>query len=348
MLKAGIVGAGAVANGTHAPAYTEIPNVSLEAIAELDDERREQFGRKFNVKQRYADAEQMFESADLDLVSICTPPHMHEELVIAAADAGLAILCEKPIATTVEAAENMLDAIEEAQVDAAGGYSLPYYKPFERAKKQIENNIIGSIRRIDVSYYTLNEAVKSWRMDPTKAGGGVLMDLGPHVLSGFLQLRRDEITIDSAEVHRFAAHNVESDVTLEGHLGEIPFTIKTGYRTKGGPTRIHFFGTDGQVQMTRSEVILDAHKFNLQYAQSGLPKISFALAERTVGPDPVPALEWFSQYDGDDSFKRVQSFVETVAESEPNRVPFADSVEILSAIKTAYMELGIDTPITQQ
>jgi predicted dehydrogenase len=135
MLEAGIVGAGDVAAGSHAPAYRQHPDVSLVSVCDIDDNKRSDFSKEYDIPREFSRAKKMFQSLDLDIVSICTPPHIHRDMVIDAAEAGIGIYCEKPIATTLEEARQMLSVINEASVPAAGGYALQFKSTFERAFK---------------------------------------------------------------------------------------------------------------------------------------------------------------------------------------------------------------------
>ena len=113
-LKAAIVGTGAVAH-LHAQALTADPRVDLVAVSNRSGERREVFADRYGVRGRYTAHTDLLAQEDLDLVVLCTPPHLHREQALDAFAAGAHVLCEKPPALSL--AE--LDAMQ-AGADAAG------------------------------------------------------------------------------------------------------------------------------------------------------------------------------------------------------------------------------------
>jgi predicted dehydrogenase len=123
---------------------------------------------------------------DIDIVDICTPGDSHAEIAIAAARAGKAVLCEKPLANTLEDAEAMLDAVRRAGVPHMVCHNYRRVPAIVLAKQLIDDGRIGVIRHFRGTYlqdWIVNpEFPLVWRLDREKAGSGALGDLAAHTI----------------------------------------------------------------------------------------------------------------------------------------------------------------------
>lgn len=335
-LSAGVIGAGQIATSHHLPAYDRRPDISLNAVADPDTERRERAVAEFNVPQSFADGEELLASMDLDLVSICTPPKVHRPLAVAAANQGTSFLCEKPTAPTSADVEQILRAAADNQVVAAGGYSLQFAPTFERALRQVRHGLVGPLRRIEIHYYGTQPS-DDWKLDPEQGGGGVLMDLLPHVLSFCFRLLEQDVKIDWATARRFAAPNVESDVRFEGTVGATALTATCGWRSYGGPTRFDLYGEEGVITVGFDEVLTETYGSKLRYKGGGLPKF-----------DVPEVLTQYPRFDGTSfGLKRIDAFVDAVTGAGENHAPLTDSRHIMTGIRQIYESIGVTTPLTE-
>jgi predicted dehydrogenase len=141
----------------------------------------------------WADAETSWERVvareDLDLVDICTPGDSHAEIAIAALESGKHVLCEKPLANTVEEAEAMAAAAERAAADgvlAMVGFTYRRVPAIALARRLVGEGRLGDIRHVRAQYLqdwiADPEAPLSWRLDKDRAGSGALGDIGAHVI----------------------------------------------------------------------------------------------------------------------------------------------------------------------
>lgn len=123
---------------------------------------------------------------DIDVVDICTPGDSHMPIAIAAAEAGKAILCEKPLANTVEEAERMLAAVEKAGVPNMLCHNYRRAPAVALGKRFIEEGRIGKIHHYRGTYLqdwiVDPEFPRVWRLERSKAGSGALGDIGSHSL----------------------------------------------------------------------------------------------------------------------------------------------------------------------
>ena len=112
-IRLGLIGCGGIVQQQHLPALCELDTVRIAALADPADDNLANVGAMTGVPppQRYASYRDMLDQAGLDAVLIATPHHLHAEQVIAAAEAGCAVISEKPMATSLEEASAVLDAI---------------------------------------------------------------------------------------------------------------------------------------------------------------------------------------------------------------------------------------------
>lgn len=184
MVKVGIVGAGGIARYLHIPRYKKIPEVEVVSIADSDEERAKILAKEFNIPRIYHDFEEMFEKEDLTAISVCTPNFLHAPVTISALNMGIHVLCEKPMATSVKEAKEMVEASKKSGKILMIGQNQRF-KPFNSMlKKLIEKGELGEL------YYARGICLRrkgipgigTWFTTKEMAGGGCLLDIGVHIL----------------------------------------------------------------------------------------------------------------------------------------------------------------------
>lgn len=130
------------------------------------------------------DPAELLRRDDVDAVLVSTPCETHEELTLAALEAGKHVLCEKPLAPTVEAARRMVEAAERAKLRLATGFNQRHFPNLAWAKSAIEAGKIGAVRyvRAYAGHRGLPEFRSEAERDPDRIGGGALMDNGIHLI----------------------------------------------------------------------------------------------------------------------------------------------------------------------
>ncbi len=189
-VRVGLVGAGAVITRVHLPAYQRLSNVSIEAICDVNLERAKAVAEAAGIPRVFADFEEMLEEVPLDLVSIGTPNRFHAPQTIAALRKGCHVLCEKPMALTVEEARAMAETARETGRKLTVGLHHRYRPEAEVLKPMCEAGEFGEIyyarasmmRRAGIPGYGSHFTRKDL------AGGGCLYDLGVHILDLTLYL----------------------------------------------------------------------------------------------------------------------------------------------------------------
>jgi len=185
---------------------------------------------RYGYERYYTDWRDVIRDPDVELVDIGLPNAVHHGPAIAAADAGKPVLCEKPLATTVQDAVAMTDAVAKAQVKTMVGFNYRFVPALRLAKDLIARGAIGKVLHYHAVYlqeWIMDPAFpRVWRLDRTMAGAGALGDLGSHLidLARFLvgeipaMLRAFPLTDATAVVVVTRAHQRDQEV-LEAVLG---------------------------------------------------------------------------------------------------------------------------------
>jgi predicted dehydrogenase len=176
MLKIGIVGGGFMGR-THAAAWAKLP-IEIVGICSADEKRAKKLATEYGA-QSFATLDTLLEQ--VDVVDICTPTHLHYDMVLQAAAAGKQIVCEKPLARTVSQAREMIRVCEQANVHLLVAHVLRFSPEYVEAKAVVER---GDIGRVAVQRFTRCSALPNWASDNwlmnMEKSGGMLLDLMIH------------------------------------------------------------------------------------------------------------------------------------------------------------------------
>lgn len=146
--RAAIIGCGSMA-GSHARGYRGVDAIDLVAGADPDEARGQRFSREFGVPKIYGDYREMLDRERPDIVSVCTWHPLHAEMTIsAAARQPKAILTEKPMATSLGEAEEMMIACQRNQVKLAIGFQRRFLGAWTRSRELIAKGAVGKVERV--------------------------------------------------------------------------------------------------------------------------------------------------------------------------------------------------------
>ena len=233
-VRLGFIGCGMVSRAGHGPAVKGDGRAVVAACADPDDQNRERFAKPHPVCVSYRDHREMLEKEDLDAVVIATPPWLHAEHVEDAAKRGLAILCEKPLAGTIEDCDRILAARDRHGVLLQVGHSKRFEVGFQRIKEWLVSGKLPPPHQMSVYWhyyipdFTQNPAKwfldkskqwlgrdllkewGAWRMLDPRAGGGDFFDHGPHYLD-LARFLLGEIESISAETNNLVQSRLFED-----------------------------------------------------------------------------------------------------------------------------------------
>jgi predicted dehydrogenase len=187
--KSGIalIGLGKYAEGQLAPALQQTKHCELRGIVTGSDEKARQWKQQYNLDDRniynYGNFDSIKDNPDIDIVYVVLPNALHAEYTIRAAKAGKHVICEKPMAVSVQEATDMILVCEQANRLLSIGYRL-HFEPHNLAMMEA-NKKYGRVKTIRAENGMVVEP-GVWRIDKKLSGGGPLMDLGIYCVQGAL------------------------------------------------------------------------------------------------------------------------------------------------------------------
>jgi predicted dehydrogenase len=183
-----VVGLGSISQVAVLPAFAHSKKAKLVAVVSGDKNKAKNFAQDFNASQSYTYDEfsRCLENPGVDAVYIATPPGEHEKYAVAAAKAGKHVLCEKPLAATVQQARNMVATCRRNKVLFMTAYRK-YFEPSSLALKKMIKT--GELGRIDVIHTLFTElrvfgdSSPAWLFSKKLCGGGPLTDVGVYCIN---------------------------------------------------------------------------------------------------------------------------------------------------------------------
>lgn len=184
-VKVGVIGCGSIARFRHLPEYHAHPNVEIIAVCDVALERAQSVAQTYGAKA-YTDYIELLNDEEINAVSVCTPNVFHAPMSIAALQAGKHVLCEKPMATTIEDAERMNEATNVSGKILMIGHNQRFVPSHQKAKAMIAKGELGKIYSFRTAFgHSGPEAWSidgkdSWFFKKDQAVIGAMGDLGVH------------------------------------------------------------------------------------------------------------------------------------------------------------------------
>lgn len=180
-LRIGMIGAGNIAN-FHLEAYKSVEMAEIVAACDINPERLAETAEKFGIKNTYNSVEEMLANEQLDAADVCVWNVSHAKCAIAALNAGLHVICEKPMAYSAKEAEAMLEAAKKNNKLLMIGFVLRFGDNAKVALDFINNGYLGDIYHTKATYLRRHGAPGGWFCNKELSGGGPVIDLGVHVI----------------------------------------------------------------------------------------------------------------------------------------------------------------------
>ena len=243
------VGVGLIGLGRHGSRYARhllegIPGCRLTAVSRRDAEAGQAFADRHGVAF-LADWRDLVARPEVTAVLVVTPPALNREVCLTAAGAGKSLLIEKPFALTVADAEEMIRAARAAGVSLMTAHTLRFTPVLQRLRERLP--VIGALDYLSLAMRA-ERPPHGWLGDPTQAGGGVLIEIGIHLLDLIRFLTGEEAVEVSSDLARRHTSRVE-DMALAR------FTLTSGCRcyvevsrvSGGRVCRVEAVGRAGQL-----------------------------------------------------------------------------------------------------
>ena len=187
MIGYGFMGAAHSQAWRTAPRVFDLPKaIEMTVIVGRNADAVAASADKWGWRESATDWREVIARDDIDIVDIVTPGHSHDEIAIAALEAGKHVLCEKPLANTVDDAERMVHAAEASSAIAMLGFTYRRVPALTRARDLIAEGRIGTVQQVRAAYrqdwLVDPQAPLSWRLKKDEAGAGALGDIGGHAI----------------------------------------------------------------------------------------------------------------------------------------------------------------------
>lgn len=205
-MNVGIIGCGKIAQIRHIPEYTDNANAKITGYYDFNYERAQELAEKYGGKA-YTSVDELLENPELDAVSVCVANNAHAEISIKALRAGKHVLCEKPMAVTLEDCIAMTEEAEKSQKLLMIGQNQRFAKAHVKAKQLIAEGVIGDVITFKTTFghkgpetWSIDAGSNSWFFDKKRAAMGAMADLGVHKTDLIQYLLNSRIVETTAKV----------------------------------------------------------------------------------------------------------------------------------------------------
>jgi predicted dehydrogenase len=299
MLTGAIVGFGNVAQFGHWPAYIDNPLVRIAAIVDTSAERRAAATALDSSLRTFASLGELRSELPLDFVDICTPPGEHSGPILESVRYGFAVLCEKPLVTSMSSLKEISACAEAANVPVVPVHNWKYAPIIRRATDLLRDGAIGKLQQVQITTLRTRDAAAAdstrpgWRRDATAAGGGIVMDHGWH--AAYLAINwfgetPGEVCADLRRPHESA---VESEATVTITFPSGIATISLSWNANQRSNHVRLTGERGDIIIEDDLLIVDGNRMRFDQKLSAgshhpewfaamLPDLLTALREPAV------------------------------------------------------------------
>jgi predicted dehydrogenase len=331
-LRIGIVGAGGISQ-LHRDGYVAA-GAEVVALADPHEITLRAKGRQWDVERVYLDYAEMFADGGVDAISICAPTAVHAPATLAAAAAGVHVLCEKPLSLDLEQGQRMIDACREAGVVLQVNHQLRSHGAATLAKDMIERGVLGRITHVRLRQahdWAGATEVRASFATKASSGGGTLLDNGCHLmdLARYFGDDVDEVYARTATLKFSVELEDTAHVSLRFVSGALG-TIEVAWTGTGWEEGFWIYGTEGALEYTNR-----LGEPYLRHAYRRSPGTTWGETDvsehRFAGDRP----HW----------RHVRAFLETIAGARGAICTGEDGLEAVRLVFAAYESAERNAPV---
>jgi predicted dehydrogenase len=333
-VKIGIVGSKFIAE-IHAESLKRVPSAEIVAVASPSEGSAQSFADRHGIPTAVTDYRDLLNIDQIDIISIALPNDLHADVTIAAAQAGKHVICEKPLCVTLDEADAMIAACNDAGVQLMYAEELCFAPKYVRAKQLADSGALGEIFLVKQSEEHSGPH-SSWFWDVSRSGGGVLMDMGCHGIAFARWVMNNQAITEVTStlgtfVHGDKTQGEDHALTVLKFEGGAIALIEDSWAKGGGmDDQAEIYGSNGH---TRADLIRGSSLTT--YSEVGYG-YAVEKAELTAG--------WtFTVYEELWNYgfpQEMQHFVDCIQQREPALVTGVDGRAALEAIYAAYHSAG--------
>jgi predicted dehydrogenase len=333
-MKLAIIGTGGMA-ANHAAGLMQIKGVKVAACCDLDPSRVKAFAQRFGIPATYTDYAELLETERPDGVSIVAIDAAHAPIAIQALKLKAHVLCEKPMATTVAEAAQMLAAAKKSGLVNMIHFSKRNSRALAAARKLIDQGRLGRIMHVDASYYQSWLSTKCWgdwaaepawlwRLSTRHGSGGALGDIGCHIydMAGYLAGEISEIYCSLKTFDKGVEGNRVEDYVFDANDS---FCSNVAFRN----------GAIGTVQASRWATGHANREYIGVYGDKGAVEIDFEKGEQRLRYCDNLLNEW-----NDIAAPRIpnlwERFVRAIKTGKPDECDFANGLRVQNYLEASF------------
>ena len=317
-LRFGLVGAGGIAR-SYVAVFAGVDDARIVGVADPDLDAAHVLGAALDARTAPSFAA-LAEGVDLDAVIVCTPPNSHPSIALAAIDAGLGVLCEKPLAIEIDAAHRMVAAAHAAGTPFTMATKFRFVEDVLAARMLIADGSIGDVIQLENSFASRVDMRDRWNSNRAVSGGGVLIDNGTHsvdIARSFLGPIEAVLTLERPRTQPLDVEDSVQLLLLAASGATATIDLSWSYDNTTD-TYLQVYGTEGALRVGWRES---------------------AVRSNAAG-------EWVAFGQGYDKIRcmrsQVQNFCGALRGTEPLAITAADAIASVQVIVAAYrsLELG--------
>lgn len=305
----GILSTAHLHSNAYASVITGLDDAELVGVADSDEERGQAFAATHDTA--FVNVDDLLDT--VDGVIVCSTNADHARWVEVAADAGVDVLCEKPLAPVVEDAERIVTTCEAADVRLGVAMPLRFSHPAREARERLVAGDLGEVRAI--SGTNRGKMPDGWFADPEASGGGAVMDHTVHIVDLVHWLTGERVS----EVYAETATRMH-DVPVEDiNVLSMELTDGTQFSLDGSwskPEQWDFWG-DATVELVGDDAVLSVDCFDQTFKHTC---------------DSVESVYWGT----DPNEGLIADFVDAIRDDRPPEIPGADGVDAVRVVAAAY------------
>ncbi|WP_324676901.1 Gfo/Idh/MocA family oxidoreductase [Hymenobacter sp. GOD-10R] len=319
-LGVALVGLGGYSSGQLAPALQQTKLCHLAGIVTGTPDKATKWKQQYNIPDKniytYENFDSIKDNPDIDIVYVVLPNALHAEYVERAARAGKHVICEKPMATSVEDCRRMIDACKKAGKKLSIGYRL-HFDPYNLAAMRIgQNQQYGPVKKlIAENGFTMGNN-RPWRIQKKLSGGGPLMDMGIYCVQGVIYTK-----------------------------GQVPVSVTAKYPPKQRPQQFNeveeainwqFQFADGSVADCRTSYVENVGRLRMEAANGWLelqPAYAYNGLHSETSKGPLPNMP---SRDISQQALQMDDFADCVLNNKPTRVPGEMGLRDVQLLKAIY------------
>lgn len=250
----GIIGCGDVTEKKSGPAFQKIEGSNLLAVMRRNEEKLIDYAKRHNVPNYSTDYLELLKDKNIDAIYIATPPKMHHFYTLEAAKYGKAIYVEKPMAMSVAECEEMIQVCKDNKVPLFVAYYRREHDRFKKVKEMMESKEIGEVRSFNYFYTSKIPTIdpnRSWLLSKDIAGGGLLYDIGSHMIDTMIYMFGEVLTATGISCNQSGTLNV-NDVTsgIIQFKNNIQGSIQLSFNGNENRDELTIIGSKGSIKLS--------------------------------------------------------------------------------------------------